>query len=88
MQTLNRNKVALVLGSFAAIVHLVWALIVGLGWGQAYLDFVFGMHFITNPYMVADFDLATAVELIVIAFLVAYIVGYVFATIWNHFHKE
>lgn len=88
MQTLNRNKVALVLGSFAAIVHLVWAAIVWLGWGQSFLDFVFRMHFIFNPHIVSDFDLATAVGLIVLAFAMAYIVGFALATIWNHFHRE
>ena len=46
MQKLNGKKVGLVLGSFAAAVHAIWAAIVGLGWGQAYLDFIFQSHFV------------------------------------------
>lgn len=88
MQTLNQKRVALVFGSFVAITHLVWSVIVGFGWAESFLDFIFGMHFIVSPHIVLDFNLATAVGLIVLAFAVAYVVGYIFATIWNHFHKE
>ncbi|MEK7128936.1 MAG: hypothetical protein AAB858_01165 [Patescibacteria group bacterium] len=87
MQKLNGKKVGLVLGSFAAAVHAIWAAIVGLGWGQAYLDFIFQSHFIINQRLVSGFDWPTAIWLIAMAFAVAYVAGFALASIWNYFQK-
>lgn len=87
MHTLNPQKVALTLGAFAALVHVVWSVIVALGWGQALADFVTWAHMIGPAPLVAPFNLGTAVMLVVIAGLVGYVAGFVFATIWNKVHK-
>ncbi len=87
MNTLNRNKVGLIVGSFAALVHVIWSTLVALQWAQPFQDFIFGIHFIVNPNLVLPFDLVTAIELIVLASIVGYVVGFVLATIWNHFHR-
>ncbi|OGZ03720.1 MAG: hypothetical protein A2648_02075 [Candidatus Lloydbacteria bacterium RIFCSPHIGHO2_01_FULL_41_20] len=88
MNALNRRKVALVVGSFAAFVHIIWSTLVALNWGQPILNFVFGMHFIRNPYVVSPFSLITAIELVLLALIIGYIVGFVLSTIWNHFHRN
>ena len=84
---MNHKKVGLVLGSFAALVHLVWSLLIAFGWAQPWLDFVYKMHSLNNPFTVASFDLTRSIELVVIAFIMGNIVGNVFAFVWNKFHK-
>ncbi len=84
---MNKNKVALVLGSFVGLVHLGWSLLIAFGWAEPLINFIYKMHSLNNPFTVMPFDLMRSVELVVITFLVAYVVGYVFATIWNKIHR-
>ncbi len=84
---MNVNKVGLTVGVFAGLVHLVWGLLIALGWAQGYLDFVTSMHSLNNPYKVMPFNLGQAIVLIVVASILGYIVGSVFATIFNKLHK-
>lgn len=84
---LQEKQVALVVGSFVAAWHVVWALLIVLGWAQGWIDFIFGLHMVNNPPVVAPFNLGTAVTLIIITFIVGYIGGWVFAMLWNRLHK-
>lgn len=86
MNNINPRKVSLTLGVFAGLVHLVWSLLVFIGWAQPLIDFIFRMHFIKPLYLVGDFNFMTAVGLIIITSIIGSIVGYVFALIWNKFH--
>lgn len=87
MKELNVNKVALSFGFFAGAVHVVWAAMIALGWAQAWIDFVFGLHMLSVPVAVQPFNLTTAGFLVLVTFAVGYIVGRIFATIWNTVHK-
>jgi hypothetical protein len=80
---LKAHTVGLALGTFAGVVHFVWSIIVGMGWGQVVFDFVLSLHMIHSTTTVGPFDFGTAITLIVITAIVGYIVGNVFATIWN-----
>lgn len=84
---MNQHKTGLVLGSFAAFWHLVWVVLVAFGWAQPLMDFIYRMHSLTNPNMVAPFDLMRSVWLIIIAFCVGYVAGNVFAFFWNKIQK-
>ncbi len=84
---MNKKKTALVLGSFVGLVHLAWSVAIGLGWAQPWMNFVYRMHSLNNPFMVMPFDLGRSVGLVVITFVVGSVVGYIFATLWNHFNK-
>ena len=87
MHTLNTQKVALTVGGFAATVHLVWSVIVALGWGQGLLNFIFRLHMIAPAPTVGPFSLGHAIVLVIVTGIVGYIAGFVFATIWNKVHK-
>jgi hypothetical protein len=84
---LSQQKVAVAFGSIAALVHTVWSIVVLVGFGQTWVQFVTSMHFISIPVTVLPFDALTAVELIALAGIIGSILGYAFATIWNWAHK-
>lgn len=84
---LDNQKTALTLGTFAALLHLVWITLVLLGVAQSWMDFVYGLHFLNNPYTVQVFNLTGAVMLLVMAFIMGSVVGWVFSYLWNRLHK-
>lgn len=81
---LNASSVGLGLGAFVGLVHAVWALLVAAGYAQGWLNWIFNLHFLDNPYIVDVFDLGRAVTLVVVTFVVGYVAGWVFATVWNY----
>lgn len=85
---LSVKKTALTLGSFAALLHLVWSLLVALGLAQGLLNWRLGMHFINLPLTIAQFDAMNAVLLVILAFVGGAVIGTVFATIWNKMPSE
>jgi len=85
---LDIYKTALTFGFFLSGVHVIWSVLVLLGWAQPLLDFVFWAHMIANPYTVTGFDITSALTLIVVTFGVGFVVGKIFAYIWNKVHKN
>lgn len=84
----GKNKLGLMIGIFAAFFHAVWALLVAIGVGQKSLDWIMPMHFLNNLYSVADFSFGIALLLIVMAFIGGYIIGWLFAALWNLLNKK
>lgn len=79
---LNKNQIGLTLGIFAALVHLIWLIAVAIGI-QAYVDWILLLHSIQLNLILTNVVLLNAVLLIIIAFIGGYVVGYVFAAIYN-----
>jgi hypothetical protein len=88
MQHINRSLVALSLGSFAGFTHLIWSILLAIGWAKPLLDFILNVHHISLNYSLLTFSLGRAVLLIVVTFAVGYVFGFVFATIWNMHTKN
>ena len=84
---LNVQKTALTLGVFLGGFHLLWSVLVLIGWAQPLLNFIFWLHMIQNPYMVTGFDITQALLLIIVTFGVGYMMGWIFAMLWNKMHK-
>jgi hypothetical protein len=83
----NPNKVGLV---FAAVIggwHLIWAILVLLGWAQPIIDFIFWAHMIQPVYVIKPFDPLASVTLIIVTAVIGYIFGFVGAIIWNRLHR-
>lgn len=78
---LKAGPTALVVGIFVALMHAVWMLMIFFGFAQWYLNWIFGLHLITNPFTVLPFSLMSAIWLIVFTFVVGYVMGWVFAWI-------
>lgn len=85
---INPAKVAITLGAFLGGMHLIWSIFVALGWAQALVDFNLRMHMVSVPVVVKAFDFGTVAMLIAISTIMGYIIGYVFALIWNRMHHE
>ena len=83
----NPNKVGLVIGALIGAWHMVWSLLVLIGWAQPILDFIFWAHMIKSICFVKPFDLLAAITLIVITAGTGYIFGFVGAVIWNRLHR-
>ncbi len=84
---LKESSTALVVGTFVAVLHAIWSLMVFVGFVETYLDWILGLHFLTNPYQVLPFNFVNAAILIGFTFVAGYAFGWVFATIWNKLHK-
>ena len=79
----NPKQAAMALGAFAAIVHLVWAIVIAIGLGQWCANFVLGLHFFGLAFTVLPFNAVTALGLVVFAFVGGCVLGYVLAYLWN-----
>lgn len=83
IQKLNEKHMALTVGAFAAIVNAAWAIIVMVGSGQMFVDWMKGVHFMTSGITVTAFSAIGAAMLIVVAFIFGAILGWLFAALWN-----
>jgi hypothetical protein len=85
---LDGNRVGLVLGSFLVVVHVIWVLAIWMGFAQVWIDWIFKLHMLNNPFIVGALDWGTAVILWVAVLIVGYIVGWIFAGVHNWVHKK
>jgi len=90
MVKLNNSKTGLVLGLFFAIVHAVWALLVLIIPAnlQNFIDWAFKLHFLEPIYTITSFNLVNAVLLLIVTFVCGYVLGWVFAAVWNKLVKK
>ena len=84
---ISPNKVGLVIGALIGGWHLVWSLLVLLGWAQRIIDFIFWAHMIQPVYVVKSFNLLAAITLIVVTAVTGYIFGFIGMVIWNRLHR-
>lgn len=88
MGKINAGRAALGLGTFAAVMHVIWDIMVAAGWAGPFLNLWVSLHAINPGFiMIEPFNLGTAVILVIYAFVFFYIVGWIFATCWNMFKK-
>jgi len=85
---IDKNHLGVVLGAFFAVLHAAWAVLVAANVGQVYIDWIMPLHFIDNMYTVTNFNLGSALLLIVLAFVGGYITGWVFGAVWNKIEKK
>ena len=84
---INIGKAGLVLGAVIGGWHLCWSALVALQCAQPVIDFVFWMHFIKPIYVIEPFEILRAAILFIVTAGVGFLVGSVFALIWNAVHK-
>jgi hypothetical protein len=84
---LNIQKTGMAVGAYAGLVHFVWSLLVWFGWAQGLVDWMMGLHFIEPIFVVTDFDFLTMIYLVIVAAIMGYIFGTVFAWVLNMANK-
>ncbi len=84
---LNPKRTAIAVGTFAAAMHVIWAVVVAAGFAQGLIDWVTGLHFLNTAITVSAFDAVTASTLVATTFVVGAIVGWIFALSWNRSKK-
>lgn len=87
MGSVSPHKTGLVLGAFLGGWHLLWSLLVVLGWAQPFIDFIFWIHFIEPVYVVGTFSAGIALILIVVTAGIGYAVGCICGVLWNRIHR-
>jgi len=87
MRAIDPIKTGLVLGALVGGLHFMWALVVAVGWAQPVVDFVLWMHFVNPIYVIAPFAIGTAVVLIIVTACSGFLIGFLFAVLWNHLHR-
>ena len=85
---MNVYKAGLVVGAVIGGWHLCWAALVALGFAQPVIDFVFWMHFIKPIYMIEPFEITRAAILLIVTAVLGFVIGSIFAMIWNAVHKS
>ena len=83
MTRLRPHRFGLAIGSFLALWHAMWAMLVWTGAAQPLMDFIFALHMITPAYKIAAFHLPTALALICVTAVIGYFSGWVFGYVWN-----
>ena len=85
---ISPNRFGLVLGTFLAAWHALWAALVWAGAAQPFMDFIFRLHMIEPPYRVAEFNLGTAATLVLVTAAIGYAGGWALGFIWNRFGRR
>ncbi len=76
------NKVGLALACLVVVWQLVWILAVAFG-KQPMLDWILGVHFLGDGLKVLPVTVGKAIVSLLIHFVAGYVLGWLFATIWN-----
>lgn len=84
----DKNQMGLALGSLFTTMHLLWIIVVALGWGEKLIMLAKDSHFVISITEVGAFSFMTALWGLLWAFIGGYITGYIFAYFWNMFSKK
>ena len=84
---ISAHKVGLAFGGAIGFWHLVWSILVGLGWAQPLINWLFRLHMIQPPYTITPFSFGSAAILIIVTAIFGYLVGFVIGSIWNRVQK-
>jgi hypothetical protein len=83
----NKHMVGLWFGAVLGGMHLMWAVLVALGWAQSIYDFVLWAHMIHLPLTIGPFDTSAAVTLVIMTAVIGYVMGWVGAWVWHKLHR-
>lgn len=87
MEAVKPNKVGIVFALLYGGWHTLWAILVGVGFAQPLLNFVFWVHFLKPPFVVGEFSVGIALILIAVTAVIGYIIGVILAVLWNWVHR-
>ena len=71
-------QAGLVWGLSLSSIHLIWLILILLGWAQPLMEFVFKLHMLNSPFQVQPFNWTFAVGLLFLTFTVGALSGILF----------
>jgi hypothetical protein len=80
---INKNQLGLTLGIVFTILHVLWVIAVLVGLGKIIADWMHIVHFISETHTITAVSLGNVAIGIIIAFVSGYVLGWVFAALWN-----
>jgi hypothetical protein len=80
---INKNQLGLTLGILFTIMHILWIIVVLIGWGKSIADWLHSVHFFGDAHTIIPVSLGVSLIGIIAAFISGYVTGWVFAAIWN-----
>lgn len=83
MRHINPFRAGVAVGVVISLWHLIWVVLVAIGWAKPILEFILRLHFIRLPFELAPFALDTAAMLLALTFTIGAVFGIVFALVWN-----
>lgn len=85
MNTLNKNAAGIAAGTVAALLHALMAVgvWVSLPIMQKLINFNLALHFMQMDVVVQPFSWGGTITLVLVGFFVGYVVGYLFACVYN-----
>jgi len=84
----EEKQAAIAFGSFAAVMHAVWSVLVWSGNAQNLVNWFMGLHMVSIAATVNAFNAVTALMLIVVTFVLGAVIGLIFAKVWNWAGKQ
>lgn len=85
---MNLIRTSLIGGACLASLHFSWAILVALGWAQPLMDFIFKLHMLNSPFQIQPFDIALALGLVAVTFLIGCFYGLIFYFVRIQFIKH
>ena len=77
------------IGGFSlASLHLIWIVLILLGWAQPLMDFVFKLHMLNSPFQVQPFQWVFALGLLMLTFTAGVFGGLLFSYLKTIFDKK
>ena len=83
----NTHKAGLVGAVMLGGFHVLWSVLILLGWAQPLVNFSMWAHMVESGPVFAPFDAGAALTVIVVASCIGYAVGFILSTVWNKVHS-
>jgi len=80
---LNPHETGKVVGSLVVTWHVIWLILIWVGWAQPLMDFVLWAHMIHVQVTVGVLEPLPVITLVVLTALSGYALGFLFAVIWD-----
>ncbi len=81
---LDPKKTGLAVGTLVGGWHLLWALLVAVGWAQGFINFILWAHMVSLPVAINTFDPSVAAVLVIVTGAFGYAAGFIFALMCNY----
>ena len=87
-EALNKHRSGLILGTFAALLHVIWSVLVAIGAAKYLVNFAASLHFFNIVLTIQPFNFGISIILIALTFIFGYLLGYIFAAVVNFYNKK